>query len=274
MLEVKKDIREIVRERYAQAAQGTGCCGTTGCCGASNVEEIANAIGYSDEELAAVPDGANLGLGCGNPLEYAGVKAGEVVLDLGSGAGFDAFLAAKKVGETGRVIGVDMTDEMLARARDNATAFELSNVEFRKGVIEELPVENDSVDLVISNCVINLSTDKPKVFSEVFRVLRPGGRMLVSDLVLNRPLSPELKNNVEAYVGCVSGASLKHEYLGMAVEAGFSEIQIVHEQRYDVGLEEIGADLRNEALEAVTSIKLRAVKPKECCGADCDCHKN
>ena len=274
MFEVKQDIRDIVRERYAQAAQGQGCCGTSGCCGASNVEEIANAIGYTDEKLSAVPDGANLGLGCGNPLEYASVKQGEVVLDLGSGAGFDAFLAARKVGSTGRVIGVDMTDEMLERAKDNAKAFEMNNVEFRKGLIEALPVEDDSVDLVISNCVINLSTDKPKVFSEVLRVLKPGGRMLVSDLVLTRPLSTALKNSVEAYVGCVAGASMKNEYLSFAKAAGFTDIQIVHEHSYDPGLGWIGEESRNEALEAVTSIKLRALKPTSCCGPDCDCHKN
>ncbi|NUO19857.1 arsenite methyltransferase [bacterium] len=267
------NIREVVREKYGQAARGESCCGTSGCCGATNVEDIAAAIGYSDEDLKNVPDGANLGLGCGNPLEFADVKPGETVLDLGSGAGFDAFLASRKVGPLGRVIGVDMTPDMLAKARANAESLKTKNVEFREGIIEDLPLKDSSVDLVISNCVINLSTDKPQVFKEIARVLRPGGRMLVSDLVLNRPLSPALKNNVEAYVGCVAGASLKEEYLKYAHEAGLTDVEIVNEIRYDVGLDSIGEELRNEALEAVASVKVRAYKPKarECGCADGCC---
>ncbi len=264
-------IREVVREKYGQAARGESCCGTSGCCGASNVEDIAAAIGYSEDDLNHVPEGANLGLGCGNPLEFADVKPGETVLDLGSGAGFDAFLASRKVGPLGRVIGVDMTPDMLAKARANAETLKTKNVEFREGIIEDLPLKDCAVDLVISNCVINLSTDKPQVFKEIARVLRPGGRMLVSDLVLNRPLSDALKNNVEAYVGCVAGASLKEEYLTLALEAGLTEVEIVNETRYDVGLDTIGEELRNEALEAVASVKMRAYKPKDydCCSGDC-----
>lgn len=262
------NIREVVREKYGQAARGENCCGTSGCCGANNVEDIATAIGYSEDDLSAVPDGANLGLGCGNPLQFADVKPGESVLDLGSGAGFDAFLAWRKVGPLGRVIGVDMTPDMLAKARANAETLKAKNVEFREGVIEDLPLKDNSVDLVISNCVINLSTDKQQVFKEIARVLRPGGRMLVSDLVLNRPLSSELKNNVEAYVGCVAGASMKEEYITLALEAGLTEVEIVNEIQYDVGLDSIGDVLRNEALEAVASVKVRAYKPKL---RDCGC---
>ncbi|MCB1060514.1 MAG: arsenite methyltransferase [Calditrichaeota bacterium] len=265
------NIREVVREKYGQAARGESCCGTSGCCGASNVEDIAEAIGYSEEELSQVPDGANLGLGCGNPILYADIKPGEIVLDLGSGAGLDAFLAARRVGPLGKVIGVDMTPDMLAKARANAVSVDAKNVEFREGVIEDLPLKDCAVDLVISNCVINLSTDKPQVFKEIARVLKPGGRMLVSDLVLNRPLSDALKNNVEAYVGCVSGASLKEEYLRLAEEAGLTNVEIVNEIQYDVGLSEIGEELRNEALEAVASVKVRAYKQKDfdCCGGNC-----
>ncbi len=270
-MENSLNIREVVREKYGQAARGESCCGTSGCCGASNVEDIATAIGYSDDDLKAVPDGANLGLGCGNPLEFADVKQGETVLDLGSGAGFDAFLAARKVGPLGRVIGVDMTPEMLSKARANIETLKTKNVEFREGIIEDLPLKDSAVDLVISNCVINLSTDKPQVFREIARVLRPGGRMLVSDLVLNRPLSPALKNNVEAYVGCVAGASMKDEYLKLAQEAGLTNVEIVNEIQYDVGLSEIGDELRKEALEAVASVKVRAYKPKDtdCCSPGC-----
>ncbi|MBK6911982.1 MAG: arsenite methyltransferase [bacterium] len=264
------NIREIVREKYGEAARGESCCGTAGCCGATNVDDIATAIGYAEEDLKAVPDGANLGLGCGNPLQFAEVVPGETILDLGSGAGFDAFLAARKVGPTGKVIGVDMTPDMLAKARANAETINAANVEFREGIIEQLPVGANSVDLVISNCVINLSVDKPRVFSEIARVLKPGGRMLVSDLVLNRPLSPELKNNVEAYVGCVSGASLKEEYLHYARAAGLINVEIVNEIQYDVGLDSIGDALRNEALEAVASVKVRAYKPLDCgCAPGC-----
>lgn len=274
-MENQLNIRDVVREKYGQAARGESCCGTSGCCGADNVVDIAAAIGYSDDDVNSVPDGANLGLGCGNPLEFADVKPGETVLDLGSGAGFDAFLAARKVGTTGRVIGVDMTPDMLAKARANAESIKATNVEFREGIIEDLPLKDNSVDLVISNCVINLSTDKPQVFKEIARVLKPGGRMLVSDLVLNRPLSTELKNNVEAYVGCVSGASLKEEYLQLASSAGLTDVEIVNEIRYDVGLSDIGEALRNEALEAVASVKVRATKPMmRDCGCSDGCCQN
>jgi SAM-dependent methyltransferase len=184
-------------------------------------------MGYSQQEVDAVPEGANLGLGCGAPLEGAGLQAGETVLDLGSGAGFDAFLAARLVGSGGRVIGVDMTAEMVARARDNAARAGLENVEFRQGLIEELPVGDGEIDVLISNCVINLSPDKRAVFREAFRVLRPGGRLAVSDIVLTAPLPAAVSESLAAYVGCVAGASLLEEYLRLLGEAGFCDVQVV-----------------------------------------------
>jgi arsenite methyltransferase len=257
----EKDIHTIVRDRYGKAATGESCC-ASGCCGSTAVdaEQIARAIGYRSEDLAVVPEGANLGLGCGNPLEHAHVKTGETVLDLGSGAGFDAFLAAHAVGPTGHVIGVDMTPEMIAKAKKNAETARVTNVEFRSGMIEALPVDSATVDVIISNCVINLSPDKPKVFAEALRVLKPGGRMLVSDLVLAKPISEKLRQSVEAYVGCVAGASMKEDYLQMMRDAGFQSVEVVQETRYDVGLEELDKSLASEALTAVRSVKVRAVK--------------
>jgi SAM-dependent methyltransferase len=211
---------EIVTKRYGSIARGE----QPGC-GSAGTDTVARAIGYTDEDLA-IAQQANLGLGCGNPLALAAIQPGMTVLDLGSGAGFDAFLAWRRVGPSGRVIGVDLTDDMLAAARRNAAQLGASNVEFRKGRIEELPVEDASVDLVISNCVINLSTDKPKVFREIFRVLKPGGQFAVSDLVLLRPLPKEIEKDVNAYVGCVAGASLLTDYLRMAFDAGFTDVSV------------------------------------------------
>jgi arsenite methyltransferase len=271
-METKEKIHEMVRERYAKAADGGGCCGTSGCCGVDSdaVEKIALQIGYHEGDLAVIPEGANLGLGCGNPLEYAEAKTGEVVLDLGSGAGFDVFLASRAVGPTGRVIGVDMTPEMIDKARANAASAKVYNVDFRLGHIEELPVNSGTVDLVISNCVVNLSPEKDKVFSEVYRVLKPRGRMLVSDLVLIKPLSEKLKHSVEAYVGCVAGASMKEDYLQLMRDAGFEKVEIVAENKYDIGLGDLKDDLMNEAFASVTSVKVRAYKEKEpCCGPGC-----
>lgn len=262
-METSEDIRTVVRDRYAKAAVNRGSlCGGGSCCGgAQDVDAIAEQIGYKLEDLKNIPEGANLGLGCGNPLEYAQVKAGETVLDLGCGAGFDCFLAAREVRDEGQVIGVDMTPQMLEKARSNAVRAQCENTEFRLGEIEHLPVADNSVDVIISNCVINLSPDKPQVFREALRVLKPGGRMLVSDLVLRRPLSEKLKNSVEAYVGCVAGASMKEEYLSLMKEAGFKDVTVVDQNLYDVGLEVIEDDLRTEALEAVVSVKVRAIKP-------------
>ncbi len=208
-----------VEKHYAAVARGESSP-----CGAP-VHDVARAIGYSERELELAGD-ANLGLGCGNPLALTELAPGMTVVDLGSGAGFDAFLAWNRVGETGRVIGVDMTDDMLALARQNAEKRGASNVEFRKGFIEDLPVETASVDYVISNCVINLSSDKPAVFREIARVLKPGGRFAVSDIVLLKALPDALVRDISAYVGCISGASLLTEYLNTALAAGLRDLSI------------------------------------------------
>ncbi len=227
-----EDIKRIVRERYGErATTGTSCCGAGCGCGPS-VQDLSLSMGYTEADLESAPEGANLGLGCGNPVALAGLREGETVLDLGSGAGFDCFLAARRVGPKGRVIGVDMTPEMLARARENARKGGFDNVEFRLGEIEHLPVADGSVDVVISNCVINLSPDKPAVFREAYRVLRPGGRLLVSDIVLLRPLPDLVRQSVEAYVACVAGASLKDEYLDAIRQAGFRDVCVVGETVY------------------------------------------
>ncbi len=212
-------ITTAVEEHYAAVARGE-----TSACGAP-VDDVARSIGYTDEELALAGD-ANLGLGCGNPLALTEINRGMTVLDLGSGAGFDAFLAWHRVGPAGKVIGVDMTDDMLARARENAAKRAATNVEFRKGFIESLPVESDTVDYVISNCVINLSADKPAVFREIARVLKPGGHFAVSDIVLLQTLPEALLHDISAYVGCISGASLLTEYLSTALAAGLRDLSI------------------------------------------------
>lgn len=255
-------IRAVVRDRYGKlAVSGCGC--GPGCCGGTNTaDEVAVHMGYSAEDMASLPAGANLGLGCGNPLEHAQVQPGEVVLDLGSGAGIDCLLAAKATGPSGRVIGVDMTAAMIDKARANARQIKATNVEFRLGEIEHLPVADRSVDVIISNCVVNLSPEKPQVFAETYRVLKPGGRLVISDLVLRRPLSERLRGSVEAYVGCIAGASLRDEYLRMIQEAGFDRVEILDEHVYDVGLEALERELADEALAAVSSVKVRAVKPE------------
>ncbi len=216
---MKDEMTAAVEEHYASVARGE-----TSCCGAP-ADTVAKTIGYSEEELALAGD-ANLGLGCGNPLALTEIKPGMTVLDLGSGAGFDAFLALARVGPTGRVIGVDMTDDMLTLARSNAAKRDVNNVEFRKGFIESLPVESASVDYVISNCVINLSSDKPAVFREIARVLKPGGHFAVSDIVLLKPLPDALARDISAYVGCISGASLINDYLSMALGSGLTDLSI------------------------------------------------
>jgi len=229
MEKTEKDIRQAVREGYANIAkQGGSCCSSeSSCCSSSSAKDASKTVGYSDKEMNSVPDGANLGLGCGNPVAIASLKKGEVVLDLGSGGGFDCFLAANAVGEKGKVIGVDMTPEMLALARENATKGGYTNVEFRLGEIENLPVADSFVDVVISNCVINLSPEKEKVFTEAYRVLKPGGRVMVSDIVLLKELPEEIKESVEAYVSCIAGAALKDDYIGAMKQAGFKNIEIL-----------------------------------------------
>jgi arsenite methyltransferase len=225
-------IRESVRKRYGEiAAQGQSGCGCTpsACCSVSapapsSISSLQ--IGYSQEEVQAVPEGADLGLGCGNPQAIAALQPGETVLDLGSGAGFDCFLAARQVGSTGQVIGVDMTAEMVAKARENASEACDANVEFRLGEIEHLPVADASVDVIISNCVINLSPDKGQVLREAFRVLRPGGRLAISDIVATAPMPQEVRNDLSLYAGCMAGAATIDELEDMLEESGFQKIRI------------------------------------------------
>lgn len=224
------EIREIVRARYGDvaAASGTCCIAPGGCADAAgrDAAELSRSNGYSEEELAAVPEDSNLGLGCGNPQAIASIRPGETVIDLGSGAGFDAFLAARAVGPQGRVIGVDMTPEMLSKARANAAKAGYDQVEFRLGEIEHLPVVDSTADVIISNCVINLSPDKPRVFREAFRALKPGGRLAVSDIVAMAPIPNELKDDWALYTGCVAGASTVDDLRSMLADAGFTEIRI------------------------------------------------
>lgn len=227
-MKTSKTIKEIVRDSYANIAKSSGSCGcgSCGCDSDQTVQKQSGQMGYSEDELSNAPTGSNLGLGCGNPTAIASLKEGEVVLDLGSGAGFDTFLASPRVGKAGRVIGVDMTDEMLEKARENAKNGNYANVEFRKGDIENLPVDDNSIDVIISNCVINLAPDKEKVFKEAYRVLKAGGRLMISDVVLTKPLPEELKNDKELLIGCISGAILKQDYLKLLEKAGFADITI------------------------------------------------
>ena len=253
------EIKKIVKDGYANAVtQKTSCCSTNSCCGGiDQAKDISKKVGYSDSEMSAVPEGANLGFGCGNPVALASLKEGDVVLDLGSGAGFDAFLAAKRVGKTGRVIGVDMTPEMVVKAKENAKRGKYTNVEFRLGEIEKLPVEGNSIDVIISNCVINLSPDKEQVFKEAFRVLKSGGRLMVSDLVLIKELPYAIKESVEAYVGCLAGATRKDEYLKLITMAGFQDVEVISESNYPV---DAMFDNLKGAEDAIVSIKVSAVK--------------
>jgi ubiquinone/menaquinone biosynthesis C-methylase UbiE len=273
----EEEIKKYVRDRYARAAnQGTSCCQpASSCCGGGReTDVISKSIGYTDKELKMVPEGANLGLGCGNPLALASLREGETVLDLGSGAGFDCFLAARQVGKSGKVIGVDMTPEMLDKARGNAKKGEFTNVEFRLGEIENLPVADNQVDMVISNCVINLSPAKERVFQEAFRVLKPGGRLMVSDIVLKKELPEEIRTSVAAYTACVAGAEIRENYLGAIREAGFQEVRILDETVFptkvftnDPIAKEIVKNLNltpqkaRELGESVISLKVSAVKP-------------
>ncbi|MFH1396962.1 MAG: arsenite methyltransferase [Candidatus Omnitrophota bacterium] len=252
-------IKKFVKDGYAKAlSQKNSYCSLSSCCGGvTQAEDISKKVGYSDSELNAVPEGANLGFGCGNPVALASLKEGDVVLDLGSGAGFDAFLSAQRIGKTGRVIGVDMTPEMVSKAQENAKKGNYSNVDFRLGEIEKLPVEDNSIDVIISNCVINLSPDKKTVFKEAHRVLKAGGRLMVSDLVLAKDLPKEIKDSVEAYVGCLAGAIKKEEYLSFIEQAGFQGIKIISESSYPV---DTMFDNLEAAQDAIVSVKVAAVK--------------
>ena len=224
------DVRTRVRERYADAAKGKGgCCESSGCCCSTTAEVQSRELGYSAADISALPDGANLGLGCGNPTALAALETGQVVVDLGSGGGIDCFLAAKKVGPSGRVIGVDMTPEMIDRARGAAEREGYRNVEFRLGEIEHLPVPDGVADVVISNCVVNLSPDKAQVFREAHRVLRPGGRLLVSDIVVSQSLPEEIRRDMALYSGCLAGAMVREEYLEIIRAAGFTDVEVLSE---------------------------------------------
>ncbi|TVR74511.1 MAG: methyltransferase domain-containing protein [Spirochaetaceae bacterium] len=291
------DIREGVRKRYGSIAESAGsCCGYTpaggapaagapsagapvappgasSCCGSAG--EIGLVNGYTRSDISEVPEGSNLGLGCGNPTAIGSLREGETVLDLGSGAGFDCFLAARRVGAGGRVIGLDMTPQMLERARANAERGGYTNVEFIQGYIESIPLPDSSVDVVISNCVINLSVDKPQVFREVARVLKPGGRMYVSDLVLTRPLPALLRRSVALYAACVAGAMTRSDYLEAIASAGLAGITIVSERGYplevmsaDPSLKRIATLVRllpflRRRVETVVSLSVRAEKGDE-----------
>lgn len=292
------DLRDKVRDGYAQIAKGgsvapnvmaaerSGCCGpaTAGCCApATDAASLAKQIGYSVEELQALPEGANLGLSCGNPAAIAALQPGEVVVDLGSGAGFDCFLAGPKVGAEGRVIGVDMTHEMLAKARANLRPYRersgLDNVEFRLGEIEHLPVANDSVDVIISNCVINLSTDKPQVWREIARVLRPGGRATASDIALFKPLPDDVRDLVENWIGCVAGALLIDDYRACIEAAGLQVVTLRPKPEYvatlmagdDPFYRQIQERLPAGSTPAdyITSLDVFAVRRSACCGSGC-----
>ena len=257
--------RNLVREHYGEVARTNGACGCgPGCCGGGATASAE--LGYTAEELADLPEGADMGLGCGTPLAFAGLQSGEVVLDLGSGGGIDAFLAGKQVGPSGKVLGVDMTPDMLAKARRNAATVGATNVEFRLGEIEALPVSDRSVDVIVSNCVINLSPDKGAVIREAFRVLRPGGRLAISDIVASAPLPPQIKDDPAALAGCIAGAPSIDELHELLTAAGFVGVHIdVNEASRSMVKKwspESGAEL------FVASAAIRAVRPSgsACCG--------
>ena len=266
-------VREEVRKTYGKIARNeqNGCCApdSASCCGSDRpAATAAETLGYNADEIAALPEGADLGLGCGNPQAIASLKPGETVLDLGSGAGFDCFLASRSIGPTGRVVGVDMTPEMLTKARANAEKSGVTNVEFRLGEIESLPISDNSVDVIISNCVINLSPDKLRVFREAFRVLKPGGRVAVADIVRSAELPPELAADLAAHCGCVAGAASVDEIEAMLREVGFTEIRV---RPKDASREFIRSWIpgRNAA-DYVVSATIEAIKPASpCCATTC-----
>jgi SAM-dependent methyltransferase len=278
--EQNDSVRKLVREGYTKIAQETStrCCSPgVSCCGSApqDADKLARELGYTVEELKALPEGANMGLSCGNPAALAALKPGEVVLDLGSGGGFDVFIAGRKVGAGGRAIGVDMTPEMLGNARRNIAGYHketgLDNVEFRLGEIEHLPVADNSVDAIISNCVINLSPDKAQVWREMARVLKPGGRVAVSDMALLKPLPPEILKTVEALVGCIAGAALVSDTGRMAREAGLTDIVLKTKPGYVEAMTSFEDPLYQNIIEHlpvgtkpgdfITSLEVQARKP-------------
>jgi len=269
MTESNDTLREIVRSKYAEIATLASSSSTSSCCGTrEQPEEPFSMIGDAYEGVSGYLPDADLGLGCGLPVEHAGLRAGQAVLDLGSGAGLDAFVARSEVGETGQVIGVDMTAEMVAKARVNAAKSGFENVEFRLGEIEHLPVLSDSIDVVISNCVLNLVPDKPRAFAEIFRVLKPGGHFCISDIVSSQALPHWVAGIAEAYAGCVSGAMVKADYLQVIRNSGFSDVTVASERRIEVPAElmeqTLTADQRNDAVQRdlhVMSVTVTAIKP-------------
>jgi len=262
----QEEVKKIVRKKYSELAQESqGCCGCS--CNAS-AKDISESIGYSKEEIDSLSD-ADMGLGCGNPVALSKIQEGDVVLDLGSGAGFDAFLAARKVGENGKVIGVDMTKEMIDKAKKNAKKYNYKDVEFKLGDIEDLPIEDNSIDVVISNCVINLAPDKDKVFAEAFRVLKEGGKLYVSDIVLLEELSDKQKKDKNLIVGCVAGALQKQDYLKKIKQAGF-DVQILGEDKEISKTQYKGINLESLKVEGIKNIMEN--KKCDCCECEpCEC---
>ncbi|MFO8063951.1 MAG: arsenite methyltransferase [Spirochaetia bacterium] len=273
------DVHKAVRDRYGEAAGGSSCCGgghydregSSSCCGGGTTEQVQQSteFGYTIDELKTLPEGADLALGCGNPTALAALKPGEVVVDLGSGGGIDCFLAASRVGTSGHVIGVDMTPEMIERARDNAERAKAENVEFRLGEIEHLPIADATADAVISNCVINLAPDKSQVLKEAFRVLRPGGRVMISDLVLDAELRSDLRHNMALLTGCIAGAMQKREFIRALQRVGFTDVHIENETDYlspdqleplaaEAGISEADA---GEIARSVRSVSVYAARP-------------
>lgn len=246
-----KEVKEYVKKRYGEIAKSEACCSSCGC--GPSAADVALRIGYSKDDLKSVPEASSMGLGCGNPVALASLKEGEIVLDLGSGGGIDVFLAAEKVGKKGKVIGVDMTEEMIQRARTTASKYGYENVEFRRGEIESLPIQDNSVDAVISNCVINLSTEKQKVFQEAHRVLKPGGRIMISDIVTEGELPEEVRKSFDAWAGCIAGALEKGEYLDTIRRSGFKDVRVVSESTYSI-------DVSQELKGRITSVQVEAYK--------------
>ena len=269
------EIRQNVRESYTEVAESSNsgsCCGEqSSCCGVSDDAAIntlvSTRLGYSEGDLNSVPEGADMGLGCGNPRAIASIKAGETILDLGSGGGFDCFLAAAETGESGHVIGIDMTPTMISKARNNAVKGKYNHVEFRLGEIEYMPVANDIVDVIISNCVINLSPDKHQVFSEAFRVLKPGGRLAISDVVASTELPEEMKQDLALYSGCMAGASLISELQVILEECGFEKINIAPKDESKDFIKDWAPGRGVE--DYVLSATIEAIKPGGCCSGGC-----
>ena len=279
----KEEIRQAVRESYGKIARAgnivagispsVSCCGesnpsagtttTASCCGGPEVttEGISALMGYSKQDLTSVPEGANMGLGCGNPVALASLKAGETVVDLGSGGGFDCFLAAKQVGDSGKVIGIDMTPDMLSKARDNAEKMQAKNVEFRLGEIEHLPVADNSTDIIMSNCVINLSPDKLSVFRDAFRILKPGGRLAISDIVATAPLPAEVQKDLALVSACVGGAATIDDTVDMLKETGFQDIKITPKDESRELISEWAPGESKNVGDYVVSAYIEAVKP-------------